>query len=80
MMKSPAMRFVGMAAWLITALVTISVGLQQFGYDFLSRGFLARFPGAINYVALIAGVLSLIMFFMALSSKCYCCGDNSHVR
>ena len=75
-MKSPIMRIVGLGTWLITALVTINVGLQPFAYDFFSLGFMQNISAPAHYVLLAFGALSLVMFFMALScTKCRCCGD-----
>ncbi len=77
MMGSPVMRFFAMAIWLINALVAINVGLLPFGYDFLNTGFLSRFADPLHYVILVAGILSLLMFFMC-SAKCGCCHGEPH--
>ena len=75
-MKSPVMRIVGLGTWLVTSLVAINVGLLPFGYDFFSLSFMQSIFAPAHYLALAFGILSLVMFFMALScTKCRCCGD-----
>ncbi|HZW61424.1 MAG TPA: hypothetical protein VFF04_04305 [Candidatus Babeliales bacterium] len=77
MMKSGsgAMKWVGLAAWLITALAAIIIGLKPFGYDVMAHPSLASVAMPLTYVILVAGVLSLLMFFMALSGGCACCKE-----
>jgi hypothetical protein len=74
MMHSPVIRFVGMAAWLISSLAAIAVGLKHLGYDYLGSGMLANYATPVAYVALVSGIIALVMFFLALGSKCACCG------
>jgi len=81
MMKSPLVRLIGMAAWLITALCAVHVGMKSIGYDLMARFGLETNPMLnmyAEYAAGIAGVISLIMFVMALTCKgCGCCGNRS---
>lgn len=80
-MKSPVMKFVGMAVWLITSLVAIFVGLELFNMNYLKMGFLAQYSTPVNYVILAAGIISLVMYVMALTGVgCGCCAGGSHTK
>jgi uncharacterized protein (DUF486 family) len=72
------MKFVGMAVWLITALAAILVGLEVFNMNYLRSGFLANNAMVVNYVFLIAGGISLLMYILALTgSGCGCCSGGA---
>ncbi len=77
MTKSPLMKFVGMAAWLVTSLAAVFTGLAVLGYDMYNKGFMLSMKTPILWVILVAGVLSLLMFVMALATgNCHCCGSE----
>jgi uncharacterized membrane protein YuzA (DUF378 family) len=77
MMKSPLCKFVGMAAWLLTALCATHEGLMALGYDVWAKlGIGAETAKMLAYVFGVAGVVSLVMFFMMLFSRRCCCGSN----
>ena len=77
MMKSPFCKFFGMAAWLLTALCATHEGLITLGYDVWGKlGVSPETAKILGYVFGIAGVYSLVMFFMALFCKRCCCGSN----
>lgn len=63
-----AMKPVFMAAWVITALVSVNFGLTAFGYDFFTLPMveqnLANLINPIKYIILAAGILSLVALFM----------------
>jgi hypothetical protein len=87
-------KFFKMAVWFVTALVSTLSGAWVFGFDpiasLIESG--ARITQstqmmiiAVYGLALIAGLISLVMFFMALTGHCGCkkngdCGNhcNSH--
>jgi uncharacterized membrane protein YuzA (DUF378 family) len=77
---SPVVKIIGLAAWLITALVAINVGLAPFNFNFFATDFfqnnLMRFYVPILYLIGIAGIISLAMFIMACTSHCYKCGSK----
>ena len=65
MMKSPVVKFVSLATWLITAISAINVGLHQ-----LNQGFV--FPEWVNYLIGIAGAISLLLMILTLVGGCWC--------
>ena len=75
-MKYPGSRVIGRVVWLITALAAINVGAAALGYDFFMLEFvqtsMMSFIKPLMYVIGVAGVISLIMFFMewGCSSEC----------
>jgi hypothetical protein len=71
MMKTPLMRSCGAAVWLITALGCIHLGLMAMGYNPIETLGLQNMAKVIGYIFGIAGVASLIMFFMG-----GCCGGH----
>jgi len=74
MMKSSAMKLVSSVVWVITALGCIHIGLVALGYDLLARfDMAATLDKPLAYTFGVAGVISLIMFAMALSHhNCDC--------
>lgn len=71
--KSPAMHWVGMVTWAVTALVSLHVGLTALGFDFSQSGFFMSNPGALmplKFFIGLCGLISAVMF--ALS----CCGKD----
>jgi uncharacterized membrane protein YuzA (DUF378 family) len=83
LMKSPMMRIVGHAVWLLTALAGIHLGLKAMGYNLMESSFVQMNMNWIvmplYYLFGIAGVASLIMFFIACSKghncSCGCCAE-----
>ena len=82
-MKHMIFKWVGIIAWIISACVTINVGLKPFGFNFFQSNFfilnLARFETPIYYIILIAGLCSIGLFVMSLTGFCGCdkCGKSS---
>lgn len=80
MFKSSVARFLGMVAWLITALNAVNEGLKPLGYDFFKLNFVANDPRLsmiLSYVVGVAGLLTLVWFFTAILGKgCHCCSDD----
>jgi uncharacterized membrane protein YuzA (DUF378 family) len=78
-MKSPIMKILGMAAWLITGLAAINTGLVPFGYDFFSHPMITSqmdaLPEYLQYVVGIAGIVSLCMMGCMLIHGKSCCGS-----
>lgn len=58
------------ASWLITALGSLHVGLQELGYNLLSHPMLMGSSHIFGYVFGLAGLVSLVMFVM------HCCGEH----
>jgi hypothetical protein len=76
-MKHVVLRWVGMLSWLITALAAINVGLRPMNFDFFSTEFMLvnmpQFIEPLQYLILIAGLISLALFVMSLTgSGCSC--------
>jgi len=72
------MKWIGHAAWLITALVSINVGLAPFGFNFFQTEYLmmnAKLTEAICYIILASGLICLAHFVMTLMG--YNCGKCS---
>ncbi len=74
---SPVMKAIGFFVWLVTSLGAIYWGMQAIGYDFFQLSFiqsnLGSFVEPFKYLIGICGVISLIMLFMACTSKDACC-------
>lgn len=77
MHHSPVMRIVALASWLIAALGAINLGLRPFGFDVFDKAFMHSIATPAYYVVLVAGIISLIGFFMACTMGCCCC-DKTH--
>jgi len=81
MMGSPMCKLLAVATWLITALVSINEGAEEFGYSIRKMEMLASNPKLmmyLHYVVGVAGVISLIMLIMScMSAGCHCCGHKS---
>ena len=75
MHKSPLMKAVGKAAWAVTALVAVSVGLTPFGWNVMHGAFFVTKLAFMYYVILLAGLVSFGMFCMACSGGC-CSSQN----
>jgi uncharacterized membrane protein YuzA (DUF378 family) len=73
---SPFGKIVGLIAWLITALAAINVGLMPVGYDFFKLPFvqnnLQSLIVPLYYLIGVAGVISLVGFFIVLTSESHC--------
>jgi uncharacterized membrane protein YuzA (DUF378 family) len=71
---SPVVKGICMAAWVITALAAINMGLAPFNFNFFATDFFQnnfmRFYVPILYIVGISGVVSLAMFFMACNDSC----------
>ena len=82
-MKSPLFKLLGMLSWLITALASINIGAcVAFQFDFFKTPFvqtnLAWLTAPAYYVIGLAGLMSLIMFLMAMMGMCGCgCHEKS---
>jgi dipeptide/tripeptide permease len=76
MMRTPLMKTVGMAVWFLTALCAMYVGAVAWGYDFLAHPSLAHFRMPLVYIFGIAGVVSMVMFLMAVLGKHGCCDSD----
>jgi len=70
------MRIVAMCAWLLTALGAINWGLKPLGHNLVERlGSMTSMSivDPLYYIIGVAGVISLLMLFMACGSKnCKC--------
>lgn len=73
-MKSPAMKWLGMATWAITALAAINVGYSALsnGGNMLHHAALAGIAGPLHYIIGVAGVVSLVLLVMSCTGK-KCC-------
>lgn len=70
-MKS-GLHLLGKFVWVWTALVSIKAGLRAFGYDHYAR-WAMEYPQLVRAmcgISVIAGVVSLVMLFMACKSSC----------
>jgi hypothetical protein len=72
-MKSPLMKFVGMAVWFLTALAALHVGMRVMGWNMLDMPMLMPYSHFVGYIFGIAGLVSMVMFFMHLSKGCEDC-------
>jgi len=72
--KSPLMKSVCTAAWLITALSAINVGLCPLGFNlFKTQMLMMQFPALVNplhYLVGLAGLVSLYALVMECMHKC----------
>jgi uncharacterized membrane protein YuzA (DUF378 family) len=62
--KSPALHWMGMVVWFITALAAIKVGLRPWGYDLmhsLSNWGMGNLIVPTEYLVGICGVISMIL-------------------
>ena len=69
------LKVIGMAAWLITALAAVAIGLSLFDYNFFQMDFFANHPeliAPICYVVLAAGLVGLAFFVMSVMGHCGC--------
>ena len=72
-MKGSYCMYLGMGAWLLTALVALDFGLGAFGQGFMmSNGFVMQNMQVVQYLVLAAAVLSLYHFVMAVQDGKYC--------
>jgi len=74
MMKSPLLKLVVKAVWLITAIASIHIGTQMWGFDLFSLRFIEPYAVYLKYLFAASGVVSLLMFFM----RCCGCGNESY--
>ncbi len=83
-MKHPFMKWIGRATWLISALVTINVGLSAFQYDFFKSEFammnLSGVMMPIYYIILASGLMCLFWFVMACMGECGCSSCNGKCK
>lgn len=85
-MHNSVAKILGMVAWVVTALAAINVGLMPFGYDFFKLPFVQNsaswLPTYSYYIIGVCGVISLLLFFMAIAAGgCMCgCKEHSHHR
>lgn len=84
-MHNSLAKILGLVAWVVTALAAINVGLLPFGYDFFKLPFvqnnIPQLVTPLYYLIGVAGVVSLVLFFMACTSGCCMCGgckDHAH--
>lgn len=82
MHHNPLFRILGVISWLITALAAINIGLMPFGYDFFKlpiiQNNLAQVITPAFYIIGVAGVISLLLFFMSLAAGGCMCGCSEH--
>lgn len=77
-------KILGLLAWLVTSLAAINIGLMPFGYDFFKLPFVQNnLPQLVTpayYIIGVAGVISLLLFFMSVASGgCMCgCAEHNH--
>jgi hypothetical protein len=80
-MKHMLFRWLGLISWLITALISINVGLRPFGYDFMTSEFMlvnmSQFIEPLHYIILIAGIVSLVLLVMSFMWHCSDCNSSS---
>jgi hypothetical protein len=80
MMHGMVMKWVFMISWLITALISINVGMHVFNYDFFRTDFavmnLYSYMDIIHYIILAAGCVSLALFIMSVAGNCACSSCN----
>lgn len=73
MMKSPAMKSVGIILWALTSLGALHVGLMAMGYNLLAFAPLMSFAKPIEYIIGIAGLISFVLLVM--HGGCCACAD-----
>jgi len=75
---SPILKGLSMAAWLITGLVSLHIGLATMGWDITTTSFvqnnLSSLMMPIRYIIGLAGLWSLIAFAMMIMGM-GCCGS-----
>lgn len=74
MMRSPVVKVLFSVVWFLTAVAAIHIGLMAMGYNMLSMHILANFAKPLEYIFGIAGVISLLLFFMH-TATCKCNGN-----
>ena len=76
MHKSPAIRIIGMISWFLTALAALFIGLMKVNIDVIGTligwGVPVEFFMALDWALLVAGIVSMGLFFMALMHQCGC--------
>lgn len=74
MMKSPVIKIVENAVWLVTGLYALNALLMMHGFDLFGWGPMGTMKETMAYVIGICGLLSLIFWGMSFSchSKCPC--------
>ena len=80
MHKSPAIRIIGMVSWVLTAVAAIILGLHHLDIAnvcerLMMMGLPFQLAMIFDWCFLIAGVVSLGMFVMAMMHHCGC-GDG----
>ena len=77
-MKHPVLKWAGMAAWVVSALVTINVGLVPFNVNFFTSDFYmsniaySRLEMPLFYLILASGLYSGVLLVMAAMGMCGC--------
>lgn len=76
MHKSPMMRILGLATWVITALVSINVLTANYGYDGAAwlMGMMPGMAMLLVWIIGLAGIISLAMFVQFAFMCCPGCG------
>ena len=78
-MKS-SMHLVGSIVWLVTALGCVQHGLLALGYDPFTMMGMAHWAKYVLIIYGIAGVISLLMFFMSGGNCCGSCSCDTSGR
>ena len=80
-MKGSLCKYVAMASWVITALVSVNFGLGYFGQDYIyTNTFLGSNLPFVQLVVLVAGLFSCYMIIMAYSGKCGGCSGKKSCK
>lgn len=81
-MGSHGGKLVAHIVWFVTAIGAIHLGLMAAGYNLIDTLHLGHLARTIDYIFGIAGVLSLIMLVMCMTSSCCraCGADCRHDR
>lgn len=66
MMKSPALKFVGMVSWVVTGLAALNYGLAARGWDLMSYFGTGTAHDVVVWVVALSGLVSLGMFVWAM--------------
>jgi len=77
MSHSPAMKMLGMATWVITALASINMLTGLYGYDFFAW-MMNSMPGMVMpavWIVGLSGLISLAMFIKMAFMGCPACGS-----
>ncbi len=75
--KSPVMKMLGLATWVITALVSVNVLTTNYGYDAFDW-LVNMMPGvaiALVWIIGLSGIISLVMFVQFAFMCCPGCGS-----